>query len=200
MNLPQAPCSRPPVVLLAGYRDTGSKMARLGRCLRQRGREAHICAVSPSDGRVGIEVLAGQLETFVAQTLPSGSSFDLVGFSMGGLICRYYLQRLSGLQRVRKFVSVASPHRGSFWARFVNSPACRQMRPGSAFLKDLESDEHRLAEVGFVSFWTPWDLMILPARSSAIDAAQCRRLFCVAHPLMVLEPRCARAVVDVLEG
>lgn len=187
-----------PVVLLHGFCDDASKMERLAGYLRSRGREAYPLTLAPSSGEVGLDSLAAQLKTLIERTFSPGVLVDLVGFSMGGLICRYYLQRLAGLDRVRRFVSISTPHRGSLLAWFVSNPGCRQMRPGSRFLRDLALDAERLAAVGFTSLWTPLDLMVLPPNSSVVSQARCKSIWCVGHALMVCHRRSFQAVETAL--
>jgi triacylglycerol lipase len=187
-----------PVLLIHGLKDSERKMGRLARHLRAQGREAHTFSLVPSWGQLGLDVLAEQLAGFVEKTFAAGQRFDLVGFSMGGLVCRYYLQRLGGLERVRRFVSISAPHGGSLLAWLIPNAGCRQMRPGSDFLRDLERDADCLAEVGHVSLWTPFDLTIVPARSSVMKVGRMRRLWVIAHPLMVWQSRCLHAVEAAL--
>lgn len=187
-----------PVLLIHGIMDTGRKMERLARHLRTEGREAHTLSLTPSWGQLGLDALAQQLADHVEATFGPDRRFDLVGFSMGGLVCRYYLQRLGGLARVRRFVTISAPHQGSLLAWLLPNAGCRQMRPGSAFLRDLAQDVDRLAEVGHVSFWTPFDLTIVPATSSVIGVGSMRRLWVLAHPLMVWHGHCLRAVEAAL--
>jgi triacylglycerol lipase len=184
-----------PVLLIHGLKDDSRKMRRLERHLREAGREVHSLDVLPSWGQVGLDVLAEKIVAFVGQTFAPEQRFDLVGYSMGGLVCRYYLQRLGGLERVRRFITIAAPHRGSVLAWLVPNAGGRQMRPGSAFLRDLESDADRLKQVGFTSLWTPFDLIIVPFRSSIVSYAKNLRLWCIAHPLMVYQ-RCALRAVE----
>jgi len=186
-------------VLVHGLKDNAKKMARLARHLGKEGRDAHCCDLIPSWGQVGLESLAEQLRDFVGSSVPPEQPFDLVGFSMGGLVSRYYLQRLNGLQRVRRFVTISTPHRGSLLARFVSNPGCRQMRPGSAFLQDLARDEECLATTRFTSLWTPLDAMVLPPSSSVVSGARYRKIWCLAHPLMVWESSCLQAVTEALD-
>jgi triacylglycerol lipase len=195
-----APPSPPrnPVLLIHGLKDDARKMDRLARHLRTGGWEAHTLSLVPSWGQLGLDALAQQIADFVAQTFPDGRVFDLVGFSMGGLVCRYYLQRLGGLARVRRFVTISAPHRGSLLAWLIPNAGCRQMRPGSAFLRDLQRDVERLGEIQFTSLWTQFDLIIVPAVSSILPVGESRRFWCVAHPLMVWESRCLRAVAQAL--
>jgi len=173
-------------------------MAQLARYLEAEGWRTYSCDLVPSWGQEGMDVLAGQLQAFVAERLPAGEPFDLVGYSMGGLVGRYYLQRLDGLKRVRRFVTIATPHRGSLLAYAYGNPGFRQMRPGSEFLRDLDRDVNRLAPTGFTSLWTPLDLIVLPARSSVVPTARCRKVWALGHPFMVWQRHCHRAVAESL--
>jgi len=187
-----------PVILVHGIKDDAHKMEPLARVLRAEGREAHPISFSPSWGQVGIDRLAAQLQTRIDGLFPQDQPLDFAAFSMGGLVCRYYLQRLGGLKRTGRFVTISTPHQGSWLAWLLFNDGGRQMRPGSAFLRDLARDAHDLKAVQFTSLWTPLDVMILPSNSSAIPEARNRKLWCLMHPLMVLEPRCLRAAAKAL--
>lgn len=135
---------------------------------------------------------------FIGENYAPGEKIDLVAFSMGGLVTRYYLQRLGGLDRVRRYVTISAPHGGTLLASLIPNDGCRQIRIGSAFLRDLESDAHRLAQLDFNSLWTPLDAIIVPPRSSVMPQARKERLPVALHPLMVWQGSCKRAVRDAL--
>ena len=139
-----------------------------------------------------------ELQTRIDDLFPKEQPLDFVAFSMGGLVCRYYLQRLGGLERTGRFVTISTPHRGSWLAWLLFNTGGRQMRPGSPFLRDLARDADRLEATRFTSLWTPLDVMIVPSNSSVIPEARCRKIWCLMHPLMVLEPRCLRAAAQSL--
>ena len=190
---------RRPVVLVPGFFDRADKMAPMARFLSRRGVEAHVVAPQPSSGRVGIERLAEQLAAFADNHL-AGRLFDLVGFSMGGLTARFYVQRLGGKERAGRLVTISTPHRGTLTARLWPGPGGRQMRPGSAFLGSLNEDAETLEHHRFVSFWTPFDAMILPATSSRLGVGREVRLPVLAHPLMVTDRRALDAVARAING
>ena len=50
---------------------------------------------------------------------------------MGGLVARYYVQRLGGDVRVHTLVTLGTPHGGTLPARLFPHPLVRQLRPGS---------------------------------------------------------------------
>jgi len=166
--------------------------------LRMRGWMAHTLSLRPNDGSVGLEVLAGQLQGWMEERLSPGAKVHLVGFSMGGLVSRYYLQRLEGAERVERFVTISAPHQGTWMAYLHRGAGAMQMRPSSAFLRDLNEDALWLERVRVTSLWTPLDLMILPARSSRLVGAHEGRNWVLAHPLMVLQRRVLQAVERAL--
>lgn len=175
----------------------------MARALRRDGWSVLTPTLSPSGCQVGNEVLAHQLSDFIEENVPHDKRCDLVGFSMGGIVCRYYLQRLGGISRVDRFVAISAPEHGTWWASFCPSesvrwPGAAQLRPGSAFLSDLNSDAQVLDQVRFTSMWTPLDLMILPAASSRMPVGSEAKVWVPFHPLMVWLPSCHRAVAAAL--
>ena len=186
------------VMVVPGFMDGPNRVRRLGRFLRRHGFEPHAVAPQPSSGRVGLDVLAEQLRAYADDGPLAGRPFDLVAFSMGGLTSRYYVQRLGGTDRVGRFVTLASPHRGTLMAKLWPGAGGRQMRPGSAFLEDLNADAAMLERHHFTSVWTPMDLMIVPPTSSKLGVGREVRLLVPAHPLMIYGRRAHRAVLDAL--
>ncbi|GAB4168986.1 MAG: hypothetical protein Fur0032_07390 [Terrimicrobiaceae bacterium] len=97
----------------------------------------------------------------------SGEPFHLVGFSMGGLVVREALRVGENLP-VGRVVFLHSPHSGSQVARFLPLPACREMRPGSPFLKNLADSPWPHESL---CTWCPYDLMVLPGQSGKFRGA-----------------------------
>jgi len=194
-----APPTKNPVLLLHGIKDDACKMEPMARHLRAQGWEAHTFSYRPSWGQKGLDELAAQVATEADRLFPGGQKFDLVAFSMGGLVSRYYLQRLGGVERVERFVTLSTPHGGTWLAHLLPNAGCRQMRPGSQFLRDLNADARQLARLRFTSLWTPLDCIILPPRSSELPAARNERVTVLAHPLMVVQPSVLRRVAALLQ-
>jgi triacylglycerol lipase len=190
---------RNPVLLVHGIADSERNMRWMARQLRKEGWEVHTLNLTPNWAQAGIEPLAAQIGAYAREKF-GARKFDLVGFSMGGLVGRYYVQRLGGLERVERLVTLASPHNGTVMAHLIPNRGCREMRPGSAFLRDLERDAACLDGVKFTSLYTPYDLVIVPARSSVMPQARNIPLRVAAHPLMVLDKRCLRAVANALKS
>ncbi len=184
------------VVLVHGIWDTSRVFARMSRWLEARGFRTLAVDLTPSDGTVGLEELARQLREFVERELAPGESFDLIGFSMGGLVSRYYVQRLGGVERVGRLITISTPHRGTYWAYTAGNVGSRQMQPGSKFLVELNRDMAILERVRVASIWTPLDLMIVPAGSSRLGEEF--RVMVGLHAWMVRSRQCWEIVGRLL--
>ena len=176
-----------PVLLVHGINDTGAVFNKMGLYLRQRGLSVYTVDLVPNNGAEVLDKLAQQVANYVAATFEPEQPLDLVGFSMGGIVSRYYLQRLGGIERVQRFITISSPHKGTVIAYGSWQPGCVQMRPNSDFLKDLNSDVQMLKQIDFTSIWTPYDLMILPATSSQLEIGKEVTVPVVLHPLMLTD-------------
>jgi triacylglycerol lipase len=187
-----------PVILVHGINDTSAKMRSIASQLQQRGRLVYGIDLIPNDGTATLEVLAGQLQAFIDRQVPATSKFDLIGFSMGGLVSRYYVQRLGGIDRVEHYVTISAPHQGTLAAYFTQKPGGVQMRPHSSFIQDLQQDVHVLKRLKFTSIWTPFDLIILPPASSQLAIGQEVQLPVAIHPWMVEDARSIQAILTGL--
>ncbi|MEO1094124.1 MAG: triacylglycerol lipase [Cyanobacteria bacterium J06638_28] len=190
------PC---PLLLVHGIGDTGSVFNTLIAYLRDRGWfDIHTIDLTPNNGDIGLDRLAQQVRTYVDTHFADAEAIDLIGFSMGGMVSRYYIQRLAGAQRVNHFITLSSPHNGTWTGYVRQNPGVRQMRPGSDFLKDLNDTVHELQQVQFTSLWTPYDLMIVPAKSSQLSVGDMAQLPVLAHPWMLTDQRVLAAIATTL--
>ncbi len=187
-----------PVLLVHGIWDTGAKFGSLRRGLERAGRgSVETIDLLPNDGRASILELASQVERKVRHI--HCERIDIVGFSMGALVTRTYLQRLGGKERVRRFISISGPHHGTVTAFALPHIGARDMRPGSRLLTELAADPDPFGEVEVHVMYTPFDLMIMPATSSRIPSA--RSETCLPIPLhrwMIEDRRAIQRVVELL--
>jgi triacylglycerol lipase len=189
---------RNPILLVHGLMDTSYKMRKISSHLHNLGWQVYDIDLIPNNGDGKLEVLAKQVADLVDRTFSPHQPIDLLGFSMGGLVSRYYLQRLGGIDRVQRFISISAPNNGTIAAQFSLRPGCMQMRPNSQFMTDLNSDVDRLKSLNFTSLWTPFDMIILPPSSSQLGIGTEISISVVAHPLMVADRRVLKAITHAL--
>ena len=189
---------RNPILLVHGLMDTSDKMRKISSHLHNQGWQVFDIDLIPNNGDSKLEVLAQQVADLIDRTFSPDQPIDLLGFSMGGLVSRYYLQRLGGIDRVQRFISISAPHNGTIAGYFSQRPGCIQMQPNSEFIADLNSDVDRLRSLNFTSLWTPFDMIILPPGSSQLGIGTEISIPVVAHPLMVSDGRALSAITHAL--
>lgn len=187
-----------PILLVHGLMDTSYKMRRISSHLHNLGWQVWDIDLIPNNGSSRLELLAQQVADLIDRTFLPDQPIDLLGFSMGGLVSRYYLQRLGGLERVQRFISISAPHNGTIAGYFSQRTGCMQMQPDSEFIKDLNRDVDRLRSLNLTSIWTPFDLIILPPSSSQLGIGIDLSIPVIAHPLMVADRRILDAVTHAL--
>ncbi|MEU4494483.1 alpha/beta fold hydrolase [Streptomyces sp. NBC_00210] len=195
----------PPVVLLHGFVDNRSVFVLLRRSLARHGwRHLECLNYSPltCDIRTAAELLGRHIEEICART--GRSEVDIVGHSLGGLIARYYVQRLGGDQRVRTLVTLGTPHSGTAVAPLASAhPIVRQMRPGSALIAELRRPAPG-CRTHFISFWSDLDQIMVPVETACIDhpdlIAQNVRVSGVGHLALPVHPAVAAGIRQALES
>jgi triacylglycerol lipase len=158
-----------PIVLVHGIADNRSIFTLLRRALRRRGfRHVHTFGygVFASDLRAVAEELGAYVEQLCDEL--GGQQVHLVGHSLGGLVARYYVQRLGGDSRVHTLVTLGTPHGGTFPARLVPHPLVRQLRPGSDLISEL-AEPAPGCRTRFLSFWSDLDPVVVPRASARLE-------------------------------
>lgn len=187
-----------PVIFVHGITDTFALFKTMTHQLERSGWKTYGLDLLPANGDCKLDRLANQLAEFIDANLPADQPFDLVGFSMGGLVSRYYVQRLGGIDRVQRYVTISTPHNGTIAAYLSQRPGCLQMRPNSEFINDLNRDVKMLDRIQFTSIWTPLDGIIVPANSSVLPVGESIQINVPLHAWMVTDKRSIDLVAEAL--
>jgi pimeloyl-ACP methyl ester carboxylesterase len=125
----------------------------------------------------------------------SGSpKVTIVAHSMGGLATRAYLRRHGGAA-VARVITVATPHRGTLFARLGLGRNARQMRPDSEFLKALNGTPE---PAPFVCVAASDDNLIVPRASPLLPHCPAVRIDRVGHLAALRDERVLDAVIAEL--
>ncbi|MEI5524107.1 alpha/beta fold hydrolase [Streptomyces brasiliscabiei] len=195
---------KPPVVLLHGFIDNRSVFVLLRRSLAQAGgRHLESLNYSPltCDIRAAAELLGRHIEDICERT--GQERVDVVGHSLGGLIARYYVQRLGGDHRVRTLVTLGTPHGGTRAVPLADAhPIVRQMRPGSEVLEELKEPAPD-CRTHFVAFWSDLDHVMAPLETACVNhpdlMAQNIRVTGIGHLALPVHPAVAAGIREALD-
>jgi triacylglycerol esterase/lipase EstA (alpha/beta hydrolase family) len=122
----------------------------------------------------------------------------MVAHSMGGLALRRWYSHHGGAERVHHVITIASPHRGTWLARFAFTRNTRQMRQLSGWLGGLSSRESALAPGRWTCFYGHCDNVVFPPATATLPGADNRHLRAVAHVHMADRPEPWAALEDAL--
>ena len=158
-----------PILLVHGLIDNRSVFTLLRRTLRRRGF-GRVITVNYSPFTHDIRSAASKLQVMV-EAICEQTGYEkvhVIGHSLGGVIARYYVQRLGGDARVHTLCTLGSPHAGTSAARLLPSPVVRQLRRDSDLMAEL-AQPARGCRTRFVAYWSDLDQLIVPKRSARID-------------------------------
>ena len=112
------------------------------------------------------ELLGEEIEKVAANT--GYERIHVIGHSLGGLIARYYVQRLGGDARVHTLVTIGTPHQGTQLAYAAPLiPLVRQLTPQSPVIKAL-AEPAPGCRTRFLAFHSDLDHLVGPSRNAMI--------------------------------
>ena len=157
-----------PIILVHGVIDNRSIFTVLRRSLRGRGF-GRTYALNYSPLTEDISDVAARLGTLIDEVCEQTGyeRVHIIGHSMGGLVARYYVQRLGGDRHVHTICTLGTPHSGSVVARFVLWPVARQMRPACELINELDEPAPG-CRTRFIAIWSDLDQLVLPQRNARI--------------------------------
>jgi len=152
-------------------------------------------------GAVPIRELAAQLATLLDARFGRETRLDLLGFSMGGVISRTWIQQQGGHRRTRRFISLGSPQQGTLtalpWpARLFGGIA--DLKAGSALLERLNGNLDPLRRIECHSFYSALDLAVVPGWRAVLPVGARTMLPVLTHPQLLRDPAAIRPLAREL--
>ena len=159
-----------PILLVHGIIDNHAIFTGMDRALRRRGFQT-LATYDYGLFTQNIPRAAQRLGEAIEQ-LSAATGYErihVIGHSLGGLIARYFVQRLGGDSRVHTLVTLGTPHQGTqlAWAASL-LPLVRQLTPGSPVIREL-AEPAQGCRTRFIAFFSDIDHLVVPGRNARID-------------------------------
>jgi len=214
-----------PVVLIPGWHGEPAAFNRMILTLEAAGLTvldfdpsrpgAQALAYAPTaDGQhipeVAARVVAPAVDAALARAgYPPGTPVDIVGYSMGGLIARYLIEKAGWAGRVDTVVMLGTPNHGTIaaWVPGTIGGFGRwnatggDMRPGSAFLRSMGLTEpagERYVAIGGAPPWLPFRYDGLVPSESPFLAGDEHYLVPVHHGALPRDPQALHLISEAL--
>jgi triacylglycerol lipase len=160
-----------PIILIHGVIDNRSIFTLLRRSLRGRGF-GRMYALNYSPFTDDIADVAERLGTLIDDVCEQTGyeRVHIIGHSMGGLVARYYVQRLGGDRHVHTVCSLGTPHCGTWPANYVPWPVIRQ----TGDIIEALAEPAPGCRTRFIAFWSDLDQLVIPQRNARIVHADLR--------------------------
>jgi triacylglycerol lipase len=188
-------------VLVHGLLDSPAVFNALKRCLGNQRQPLLIPELPLRFGITPISEAAELLGSHIEAAFGLEQPIDLLGFSIGGVIARTWIQLLGGQRRTRRFTSVGSPQQGTLTAqpwpgRLLAGIA--DLKSGSPLLTELNGNLDALAGIDCCSFYSTIDLAVLPGWRAVLPVGRTQMLPVWAHPQLLRAPKSVQLLAQEL--
>ncbi|MCX5944684.1 MAG: alpha/beta hydrolase [Cyanobacteria bacterium] len=187
-----------PLVLVHGLWDSPRLFRRLEQALAGRRAPLLLPHLPHGLGVRPLEDMASQLDLIITSSFDPDQPLDLLGFSMGGLIGRIWIQLLGGQRRTRRFFSVGSPQQGTLtaqpWPRWLLATVA-DMKLGSPLLRQLNGDLSTLQGIDCYSYYCRIDPLVVPSWRGVLPVGSVRALPVLSHQHLISKPQALGPIV-----
>ena len=157
---------------------------------------------------VNLEPLFGSIDDYAPQiddavvqvTQATGLAPLLICHSMCGLAARAWLKRMKAEARVHHVVTIGTPHRGTWLARFGHGHNGRQMRLLSDWQAQLDHEMPAHRHTLFTCWYSNCDNIVFPTSTATLPGADNRLVRGAAHVQMAFLPVVMNATLAMLDS
>ena len=192
---------RNPIILIHGLWNTADIFYSITSKLDEIGIEYFAPTLEHEYGMTSIVELTHSLNDLILEKYGCEQEIDILGFSMGGIIGRYWIKKFNGYKRTRQFITVGSPHKGTLASQLVPKypfKGISEMKISSFLLRDLSKYDYLLKGINCISFFTYWDLMVFPGWRANLNLGEKISLKIYKHKNLVRNPEAVEKIIDKL--
>tara|TARA_B100000965_G_scaffold391502_1_gene399630 strand:+ start:60 stop:659 length:600 start_codon:yes stop_codon:yes gene_type:complete len=192
---------RKPIILIHGLWNTSDIFSLITAKLDEIGIEYFAPTLEHKYGMKSIVELTNLLNDLIIEKYGYKKELDILGFSMGGIIGRYWINKFNGYKRTRRFLTVGSPHKGTLASQLVPKYPFRgisEMKINSHLLRELSKSDYLLNGIECISFFTYWDLMVFPGWKASLNSGEKISLKIYKHKNLIRNPNAVGKIIEKL--
>ena len=193
--------NRNPIILIHGLWNTSSIFSFITSKLDEQGLEYFAPTLNHSFGMTSIIELTNLMDQLILEKYGLQQEIDVLGFSMGGVIGRYWINKFNGYKRTKRLITIGSPQNGTLTSQLVPKYPFRgisEMKINSSFLRDLANYDYFLNDIDCISFFTYWDLMVFPGWRANLNVGEKISLNIFKHRNLVRNPAAVERIIERL--
>jgi pimeloyl-ACP methyl ester carboxylesterase len=164
------PATGHPVIFVHGYFQNRVDFLYLARALRRAGlgplygfNYDWTGTIAGAAARLGVFVDRACRET-------NSDAVDIVAHSLGGVVALEYIATPLGMKRVKRCVTIASPHAGVAWRGGMIGSSARALSSRSDFMKTYAARVFEGTGPKILSIYSTHDNIVHPWATSALSA------------------------------
>ena len=191
---------RRPVIMIHGFGTTRASFAILAWRLRRDGYGPIVAASYSSLGGTLADAIRSFRAAIEEACAGNGAEgVDVVAHSLGGLVVRRALRDDPALApRVRKLVTLGTPHGGSKIAALAINDLGRELHPDSDLIHFLGEGDAVPANVEATSIFSTFDALVLPPRNGFLRGAMNVEVSGIGHNALLVSPKVYTLVREAL--
>ena len=189
---------RNPIILIHGLWNTADIFYYITSKLDEIGIEYFAPTLNHEYGMTSIVELTNLLNRLILEKYGYEKELDILGFSMGGIIGRYWIKKFNGFKRTRRFITVGSPHKGTLTSQLVPRypfKGISEMKINSTLLRELSESDYLLRRINCISFFTYWDLMVFPGWRATLNSGEKISLNIYKHKNLIRNPDAIERII-----
>ena len=193
--------NRNPIILIHGLWNTSSIFSLISSKLDEKEVEYFAPTLNHAFGMTSIVELTNLMDQLIVEKYGLEQEIDILGFSMGGIIGRYWINKFNGHKRTKRFITIGSPHNGTLTSQLVPKYPFRgisEMKINSSLLRDLANYDYFLNDIDCISFFTYWDLMVFPGWRANLNVGEKISLKIFKHRNLVRNPAAVERIIERL--
>ena len=192
---------RNPIILIHGLWNTSCIFSLISSKLDEKEVEYFAPTLNHAFGMTSIVELTNLIDQLIVEKYGLEQEIDILGFSMGGIIGRYWINKFNGHKRTKRFITIGSPHNGTLTSQLVPKYPFRgisEMKINSSLLRDLANYDYFLNDIDCISFFTYWDLMVFPGWRANLNVGEKISLNIFKHRNLVRNPEAVERIIERL--